>query len=1331
MVPAASSEPTEKPMKMADRAHANLPNKKPPWWSTQQYGLPMNYGQKVAKPTPGGRKLQSVADLQPTDTTLARSAPGIPDLKKKKERELEMLELERKVSPNRLVELEKQLRDEVARHTPYHERKTTILVRAFQTFDHERKGTLPLDAFRRALQCFGVEMTAAEGRALFRKFGQDGQRRLPYQVFTRALFTTRSRLLAWTHTHHMNTRGQNGLPKGSPFVADANAKQKLVDRLFDAKIQPLSGGGGHSITGIYPPSNWATDTWEDNGLVHPIVRARLPPDAEVELEHVYGYNGISAYDILSLPKTGPTQVRIARRHALRKCPVGGASCACVAARGCIPSHCTHGVGAGARLRATRPRTSSVRHRHPTASPVLPTDHRPHPIGRLAQPLLHVHEGRGLLHRGAGHRPRLGGGRLGRSPIGQPAVLPGAHRKGGRKRHGLAPGARACRMLDAQRSVLASIAGRVGRRAARAPSPLPAPLIHPPRHASPAHGPHRTRALDHRRVCALSARAQILCLKVDESRNYCATGQAPSPRREPGQMTDPFVCVWDLHSMQELMQLPHEPAKPANPKEKPDPVGGIQAVCFSEDGSLIISCGLDTKSTVFVWDWRQKKLVARKATKGGVPPQVYGVKWNREERADGTKQFDFATFGNKHINFWLEETDVSDTAFPRGWKFEPGSFMNIQDPGGGGKDAIRVQDVMCVEFLSNGSVVTGMASGDIYMWKAIDPTKPGLQCFKKLMIPGADPTQPAVKPHLHTVQVLKLRFVAIEGKKDTVPTLLSGGGGGKIKIWKDLDGEVPIFAHEIELPKDVGQRAKVPPSAPPGGRFAQGQPPSVKALDCFPGFEDLVVGTDKCDVYKINIVAKADGSYGPAVPTLLVKGHVDDVNGLDVHPTREYLFASVSFSEKIYLWDAKLKSLVGKASLRGKAGSCLAFRGDAKHIAVGTVTGEVFVFRELNDWEGDSLRLQKVPEMGIWPLRHCVSEIRELKYSPDLRTLASASRDTFIDLYDCSDGRYTRLHRCKGHSATVSHIDWELNSRVLQSQSNDYEVLFWNTDRGDPEEGWEVGQPSPFTDPRKRQKYGLQITQDQRDAEFATWSTNFGFPVMGIWPDEPAFLNPEISMVQRSPRLPSNGDNPKQLLAAVNHRHQLMVFNYPTVVHQQPTHYHPGHSSHVSNVRWMKYRDEEGVDQLIIITAGGHDRSLMQWRVTKLDPPKADDPSLRGSEQLLLDAKKAWYYKCTGSEWSGEDAIYQKMENIYLGLVGPKAPGAQQQLEGGDANAALEGQQRGSGGGGAKKAAGGSSGDSQLASASAVELNAKIKAQEAEITKQKQLIDKLQAQLASS
>ena len=148
------SEPKEPPMKMADRAHANLPNKKPPWWSTQEYGIPMNYGQQAPRATTGGRKLMSVEDI--TSDAIVRHAPGIPDLTKKEARLRAMEEEERKIDPTRLEAIEKQLRDEVARHTPYHERKTTILIRAFQTFDHEKRGTLPLDAFRRTLQCFNA-----------------------------------------------------------------------------------------------------------------------------------------------------------------------------------------------------------------------------------------------------------------------------------------------------------------------------------------------------------------------------------------------------------------------------------------------------------------------------------------------------------------------------------------------------------------------------------------------------------------------------------------------------------------------------------------------------------------------------------------------------------------------------------------------------------------------------------------------------------------------------------------------------------------------------------------------------------------------------------------------------------------------------------------------------------------------------------------------------------------------------------------------------------------------------------------------------------------------
>ena len=88
------------------------------------------------------------------------------------------------------------------------------------------------------------------------------------------------------------------LSRAAPFIASANKEQKAVDRLFDAKIQPFNAGPGHCVTGLYPPTNWATDTWETNGKVHPVVRARHPPDCEINLDHVYGYNGGCAYTIV-------------------------------------------------------------------------------------------------------------------------------------------------------------------------------------------------------------------------------------------------------------------------------------------------------------------------------------------------------------------------------------------------------------------------------------------------------------------------------------------------------------------------------------------------------------------------------------------------------------------------------------------------------------------------------------------------------------------------------------------------------------------------------------------------------------------------------------------------------------------------------------------------------------------------------------------------------------------------------------------------------------------------------------------------------------------------
>ena len=62
----------------------------------------------------------------------------------------------------------------------------------------------------------------------------------------------------------------------------------------------------------------------------------------------------------------------------------------------------------------------------------------------------------------------------------------------------------------------------------------------------------------------------------------------------------------------------------------------------------------------------------------------------------------------------------------------------------------------------------------------------------------------------------------------------------------------------------------------------------------------------------------------------------------------------------------------------------------------TLTGALIAsasLQEQNDWEGDKVVLARVDEMGIWPLRDCVSAIQDIRYSPDMRTMAFVGSST--------------------------------------------------------------------------------------------------------------------------------------------------------------------------------------------------------------------------------------------------------------------------------------------------------------------------------------------------
>ena len=83
---------------------------------------------------------------------------------------------------------------------------------------------------------------------------------------------------------------------------------------------------------------------------------------------------------------------------------------------------------------------------------------------------------------------------------------------------------------------------------------------------------------------------------------------------------------------------------------------------------------------------------------------------------------------------------------------------------------------------------------------------------------------------------------------------------------------------------------------------------------------------------------------------------------------------------------------------------------------------------------------------------------------------------FLDnkIYIFDRKTYMRTAIMKGHSSYITHIDFSRNSKYLQSNSGDYELMFWDV------------------------RNGKQITSASslRDKEWETWTCTIGWPVQG-------------------------------------------------------------------------------------------------------------------------------------------------------------------------------------------------------------------------------------------
>ncbi|KAG2499991.1 hypothetical protein HYH03_002273 [Edaphochlamys debaryana] len=633
---------------------------------------------------------------------------------------------------------------------------------------------------------------------------------------------------------------------------------------------------------------------------------------------------------------------------------------------------------------------------------------------------------------------------------------------------------------------------------------------------------------------------IKCMALHPNRFIVATGQVASAL--DGSYDNPFLCIWDVRDPLGLICRINFPSDGA-------PTRYVVALGFSGNGQRLVVVTGDNRHTVSVYHWKSKTLIHSDAGHNGQPPQVFGVAWNnfmKDRDGEGREVIApsmFVTYGVKHLKFWQQEWD--DRAQKERYRGSMGKFGKAQ-----------VQDVLSACFISAATLVTGATTGDLLMWDVTGARSTTGQfgcCIK--VIPAHGPGIPYPNIHDGTPALQGVRAMALRANRTELAT---GGADGSVIVWDITTG-------------DVGRVVKTIQVVEPG----ESTPAVFRSLDAMENGYDMVAGTHRCEIWELS----------GDVPEPLTQGHSADVYGLAFHPKKPHKFATACDSKTVFMWNAKRRQLVAKVNIGVEAQS-VAFSPNGAHLAVGTITGMVKVLMVEN-------LTQKVAEM------HTLKEmVHEIKYSPDGTKLAAGSHDNYIDIYDVTR-HYARLARCAGHSSYITHLDWSVDSRVIQSNCGAYELLYFEA------------------------ATGKQVRQDQRDTQWQSWTCTLGFPVMGVWRDDTD--GTDINAVCRSntgafPDVdPIAGDGDVVVTAGDDGR--VRLFNYPCVIEDAPGRTYLGHCSHVMNVRFSP-------DNRWVVSVGGKDRAGMQWRVLReaQDEVVVDRPPLpevyvyQAPKRVLVDVE---------------------------------------------------------------------------------------------------------------
>ncbi|XP_038631944.1 echinoderm microtubule-associated protein-like 5 isoform X6 [Scyliorhinus canicula] len=342
---------------------------------------------------------------------------------------------------------------------------------------------------------------------------------------------------------------------------------------------------------------------------------------------------------------------------------------------------------------------------------------------------------------------------------------------------------------------------------------------------------------------------------------------------------------------------------------------------------------------------------------------------------------------------------------------------------------------------------------------------------------------------------------------------TGGRDGCVRLW-DLNFQ-PITLIDLRE-TDQGYRGL-----------------SVRSV-CWQG-DHILVGTQDSEIFEIVVHERNK-------PFLIMQGHCEgELWALAAHPTKP-LAVTGSDDRSVRIWSLIDHALIARCNMEEPI-RCVAVSSDGIHLALGMKDGSFTV-----------LRIRDMTE--VVHIKDRKEAIHELKYSPDGSYLSVGSNDSSIDIYGVLQ-RYKKVGECFGSLSFITHMDWSMDSKYLQTNDGSGKRLFYNMPSGKE----------------------IKNKEDIKDVQWATWTCVLGPNVNGIWPK---YL--DVNGIN------SVDANFKDHVLVTGDDYGLVkLFRYPGFKKGAKFKKYIGHSAHVTNVRWS-------YDYQWVISIGGADHSVFQWQL---------------------------------------------------------------------------------------------------------------------------------------